>query len=936
MNHSTNTPVVLITGCSRGGIGHSLCEAFAARGCKVYASSRGLESAFVNTSIRPLVMDVTSDESVRKAVEYVIREAGRVDVVVANAGPVLDIPIKYATLAMDTNVLGVLRLAQATLPHMASRKQGIFVTVGSVVGHTTTPWSGVYAASKAAMHAITETLQMEARALSPNIHVMLVVPAGIKSNIADNSTFQLPETSLYKAYLPSIAARLRVSQQPGASMPTATFANAVVQATLRKGGPPREFTYGAQTRYIWFNINALQELAANTVGASYCTTMAKTHEGSYNKIFHLKFDNNQELIAKIPTKLIPPFYTTASEVATMDYARNVLKIQVPEVLAYSAHADSTPVGTEFILMRPGSGTELRKRWDLISEVDAKSVIDQVLNAESQFTKHHFSQIGSIYYKEDVEPSLRKLPLYRDGSGSEPGADKFRIGPSTEWVLWRGARADLEVDRGPWPDVKLYIVAIVRIHQAWLSSCARPHRVQVPPRSAKDLDPQAHKHILDKLVSFFSKVQVPPDLCVNVLWHKDLHARNILIGNSSPPSIQLIDWQSASVGPLFQQATFAMFAQYHGDSRIELLNGVRLPANFDSLPWHERIYLKHQRKIALRHLYYYSGIDPNSQDAQQWSRNVHLRSAIDEAGRTWDLDAGELADSSLDDYDHTRIQIYQDKVAQLYRELELEGDGWVSKECYDDVYVLNQERQETWDEVVAGGPYPIMNGAPSCLHPTEHYVHPRWFITWKSKGHDSNDPERAALLEPSPDQIKLTMVAAEKHRESHHRQAKILEYTLQTLVILQIINGAIISAISATHWGAGVPTVILGAAASILGGVIAAFKSNKTQQREQLAYFALDTFIRKWHDWAYDLDRYNNIRWDDRREELNESNFNSAYDQIQSSEANLVNFAYAVAANAPILGVPMSPIGLGGIGGSPMLTPPRKAPAPLPVVNPIIK
>ncbi|EUC55463.1 phosphotransferase enzyme family protein [Rhizoctonia solani AG-3 Rhs1AP] len=481
-------------------------------------------------------------------------------------------------------------------------------------------------------------------------------------------------------------------------------------------------------RYIWFNINALQELAANTVGASYCTTMAKTHEGSYNKIFHLKFDNNQELIAKIPTKLIPPFYTTASEVATMDYARNVLKIQAPEVLAYSAHADSTPVGTEFILMRPGSGTELRKRWDLMSEVDAKSVIDQVLNAESQFTKHHFSQIGSIYYKEDVGPSLRKLPLYRDGSGSEPGADRFRIGPSTEWVLWRGARADLEVDRGPWPDVKSYIVAIVRIHQAWLSSCARPYRVQVPPRSAKDLDPQAHKHILDKLVSFFSKVQVPPDLCVNVLWHKDLHARNIMIGNSSPPSIQLIDWQGASVGPLFQQATFAMFAQYHGDSRIELLNGARLPANFDSLPWHERIYLKHQRKLALRHLYYYSGIDPNSQDAQQWSRNVHLRSAIDEAGRTWDLGlqpfrrhllnlaivsgAGELADSSLDDYDHTRIQIYQDKVAQLYRELELEGDGWVSKECYDDVYVLNQERQETWDEVVAGGPYPIMNGAPS--------------------------------------------------------------------------------------------------------------------------------------------------------------------------------------------------------------------------------
>ncbi|KAJ1301705.1 hypothetical protein OPQ81_008939 [Rhizoctonia solani] len=212
----------------------------------------------------------------------------------------------------------------------------------------------------------------------------------------------------------------------------------------------------------------------------------------------------------------------------------------------------------------------------------------------------------------------------------------------------------------------------------------------------------------------------------------------------------------------------------------------------------------------------------------------------------------------------------------------------------------------------------------------------WFITGKAKRHDSSDPERAALLEPSPDQIKLTMIAAEKHRESHRRQAKILEYTLQTLVILQIVNGAIISAISATHWGAGVPTIILGAAASILGGVIAAFKSNKTQQREQLAYFALDTFIRKWHDWAYDLERDTNARWDDRREELNELNFNSAYDQIQryelDSEANLVNFAYAVAANAPTLSGPVLPIGLGGIGGSPLLTPPRKVPVSLPVAR----
>ncbi|KAJ1301703.1 hypothetical protein OPQ81_008938 [Rhizoctonia solani] len=481
-------------------------------------------------------------------------------------------------------------------------------------------------------------------------------------------------------------------------------------------------------RYVRFDAEALQEIAAAAVGASYCTSMTKAHEGSYNKIFRLKFDNNQEIIAKIPTKLIPPFYTTASEVATMDYVRTILKIPVPEVLAYSTRAHSTPVGTEFILMRPSFGTELRKRWDTMSEVDAKSVIDRVLHAESQFTRRHFSQIGSIYYIEDVELALRKFPLYRDGSGSEPGADRFRIGPSTEWALWRGARAELQVDHGPWPDVKSYIEGVVRIHQAWLSTHALPYKVQVPPREPEDLDPQTHKRLLEELVSLSSKVEISPDLCVNVLWHKDLHARNIMVNNSSPPSIELIDWQGVSVGPLFQQATFALFAQYHGDSRIELPKGAQLPKDFDSLPWHERIYLKHQRQLALRHLYYCSRIDPNSLDAQQWSRDVPLRSAIEEASRTWDLglrpfrlhlshlpvvsDARRLAyfGPYVDDNNQTRA--YQNKVTQLYKELEVEGDGWVPKERYDDVYTSNKERMETWDAVGAGGPYPIADGAPS--------------------------------------------------------------------------------------------------------------------------------------------------------------------------------------------------------------------------------
>ncbi|CAE6541203.1 unnamed protein product [Rhizoctonia solani] len=153
MEASTNpkSPIVLITGCSFGGIGHALCEAFAAQGCIVYATSRRLESmsTLTHPSIRCLEMDVTSDDSVKNGVEQVIHEAGRVDFAIANAGipcygPVLDLSIEDAKATMDTNVLGVLRLAQAVLPHMASRQQGTFMTLGSVSGYSAVPWGGAF------------------------------------------------------------------------------------------------------------------------------------------------------------------------------------------------------------------------------------------------------------------------------------------------------------------------------------------------------------------------------------------------------------------------------------------------------------------------------------------------------------------------------------------------------------------------------------------------------------------------------------------------------------------------------------------------------------------------------------------------------------------------------------------------------------------------
>lgn len=113
-----------------------------------------------------------------------------------------------------------------------------------------TPWNGVYCASKAALHSITETLQMECRPLG--VSVMLMAIGAVKSNLATNHArvFALPPTTLYGAFYKAIVQRMHISQGP-ASMPTAQFARGAVQKILQRS-PPRYVTVGGVTRIFQF------------------------------------------------------------------------------------------------------------------------------------------------------------------------------------------------------------------------------------------------------------------------------------------------------------------------------------------------------------------------------------------------------------------------------------------------------------------------------------------------------------------------------------------------------------------------------------------------------------------------------------------------------------------------------------------------------------
>jgi hypothetical protein len=155
--------------------------------------------------------------------------------------------------------------------------------------------------------------------------------------------------------------------------------------------------------------------------------------GCFNRIFNLKFDNGSELIAKIPYPLLTPRHLcTVSEVATMDYARTVLGLPVPKVFGWSASADRTDAGSEYILMEKVEGVELHQRYKNLRS-EGIELINQVTAMERALVCHRFSQIGSLYYKEDVEPALQERPLYADGAEDDASA-RFRIGPYVDWDI----------------------------------------------------------------------------------------------------------------------------------------------------------------------------------------------------------------------------------------------------------------------------------------------------------------------------------------------------------------------------------------------------------------------------------------------------------------------------------------------------------------------
>lgn len=247
-------PVALITGCSSG-IGRALADAFRDAGYSVWACARkpadlaALSAAGFTTA----ELDVNDAAAMQRLIERLGNEAGRLDVLINNAGygamgPLLDGGAQGMRQQFETNVFSLVELTRACFPLLRASR-GLVVNIGSISSVLFTPFAGAYCASKAAVHALSCSLRLE---LAPfGVQLMEVQPGAIASSFGANATQSaeqlISESSPWWPLREGIRARANASQEK--ATPASEFA-AILLAAAQKAERPALLRIGKGSRSL--------------------------------------------------------------------------------------------------------------------------------------------------------------------------------------------------------------------------------------------------------------------------------------------------------------------------------------------------------------------------------------------------------------------------------------------------------------------------------------------------------------------------------------------------------------------------------------------------------------------------------------------------------------------------------------------------------------
>jgi NAD(P)-dependent dehydrogenase (short-subunit alcohol dehydrogenase family) len=241
-------PVAIVTGANTG-IGAATAGALHTAGYQVFGTYRKLPAARV-PGIDYVACDVTDDRAVDVAVREVLAKAGRIDLLVNNAGVGLtgaaeESSLEQAKSIFDVNVFGVIRMIKAVLPLMRQQHSGRIVNISSVLGLIPSPFSALYAASKHAIEGYSESLDHEVR--GAGIRVVLVEPAYTRTGFDSNALVADQQIEHYAAARANAEAALRAVMTT--ADPPDVVAEAVVAAATA-AAPRLRYAAGRMARRV--------------------------------------------------------------------------------------------------------------------------------------------------------------------------------------------------------------------------------------------------------------------------------------------------------------------------------------------------------------------------------------------------------------------------------------------------------------------------------------------------------------------------------------------------------------------------------------------------------------------------------------------------------------------------------------------------------------
>jgi NAD(P)-dependent dehydrogenase (short-subunit alcohol dehydrogenase family) len=244
----TNPGVALVTGASSG-IGRATANALRSAGFRVFGTSRRA-AAESSDGITMLACDVTDDESVANLVDDVLAKAGRIDLLVNNAGIGLfgaaeESSTAQAQALFDVNVFGVLRVTNAVLPAMRRQGRGRIVNLSSVQGFIPAPYFALYSSTKHAVEGYSESLDHELRPFG--IRVVLVEPAYTRTSFEDNLARPDRLLDIYDSARAGMTTTVRKAMEKGDA---AEVVAKTVLAAATDPAPKRRYAAGKMARQV--------------------------------------------------------------------------------------------------------------------------------------------------------------------------------------------------------------------------------------------------------------------------------------------------------------------------------------------------------------------------------------------------------------------------------------------------------------------------------------------------------------------------------------------------------------------------------------------------------------------------------------------------------------------------------------------------------------